>query len=76
MLLAFDVDVEDTLFSEKNVALRTIYTLKTQQQHKHSFQQTYKQDKTWKQQSQQKSCKQVIHQGSTCKRLSEKGAKG
>ena len=29
VLLAFDVDVEDTLFSEKNVALRTIYTLET-----------------------------------------------
>ena len=50
------VDVEDTLFSEKNVALRTIYTLKTQQQqHKQAFQQIYKQEKTCKPQSQQKS---------------------
>ena len=34
VLLAFDVDVEYTLFSKKNVALRTIYTLKTQPQSK------------------------------------------
>ena len=37
MSLAFDVGEEISISSQKNVALRTISTLKTQQQNKQAF---------------------------------------